>query len=288
MTTDKQIHQIFEVQPGWVFELAGKSPAPSSEYRSITFKSLERRADGVLIPADPSWAQAVVEIQFWRDEWIYMRVVEEMAALQGLDPARPVEGMIFFAEPAYDPQTAPWASVVQHYLLHDAVRQLEARHPLVAVLQPLLEPDESRLEREAAGQLRQIRQSGLTERSVRVLMEVFVNWLEQRFQDRGKQEIEAMLLTELPALEKTQSGKDLIRIGEKRGKKLGQRRGLQDAVLTVLASKRLQVSVAQRRLIQRLDAAGCRTLLDQLLKWRTLEPLDSWLAERARRSGGED
>jgi hypothetical protein len=42
---------------------------------------------------------------------------------------------------------------------------------------------------------------------------VFVSWLEQRFRDKSKQEIEMLLLGALPDLRVTRSGKDLIHIG---------------------------------------------------------------------------
>jgi len=49
------------------------------------------------------------------------------------------------------------------------------------------------------------------------LLSIFVNWLEQRCNQLGKQEIENVLLGELPDLRDTQSGKDLIAIGNWKG-----------------------------------------------------------------------
>ena len=63
------------------------------------------------------------------------------------------------------------------------------------------------------------------------------DWLEQRFPQKGKREIEMMLLGELPELEETQSAKDLIRIGEKRGEKRGADLLLDRMVLSVPKSK---------------------------------------------------
>ena len=40
-----------------------------------------------------------------------------------------------------------------------------------------------------------------------------MDWLLQRFKNLGKTEIEKMLLAELPDLQETKSGKDLIAIG---------------------------------------------------------------------------
>ena len=51
-----------------------------------------------------------------------------------------------------------------------------------------------------------------------VLLEVFLNWIEQRLSHKGKKEIEEMMLGQLPDLRDTQSGKDLIAIGKLEGK----------------------------------------------------------------------
>ena len=45
-----------------------------------------------------------------------------------------------------------------------------------------------------------------------------MSWIEQRFSEKGKKEIEEMLIGALPALRDTQSGKDLIQIGKTEGK----------------------------------------------------------------------
>ncbi|MEZ6130594.1 MAG: hypothetical protein R3C59_18055 [Planctomycetaceae bacterium] len=58
-----------------------------------------------------------------------------------------------------------------------------------------------------------------------MLTDVFVSWLEQRFRDKGKQEIEEMLVGALPDLTETQSGRDLIEIGMKRGEEKGKAEG---------------------------------------------------------------
>ena len=106
---------------------------------------------------------------------------------------------------------------MQSYVLPDVLREWERKqpkHPLVAVFKPLLAESEESLQRQAAGYFRTIKQSSLSTACKRTLEEVFVSWLEQRFKDKTKKEIEMILLGELPDLEETASGKDLIRIGE--------------------------------------------------------------------------
>jgi len=94
----------------------------------------------------------------------------------------------------------------------------EPEHPLVAVFQPVIQLNDRTLEDSAAACFNRIKSSHLPTPTTETLLAVFVNWLEQRFFERGKKEIEDMLLGELPDLRETQSGKDLIAIGRSEGK----------------------------------------------------------------------
>lgn len=113
-----------------------------------------------------------------------------------------------------DPKTEPWNQVVHAFYFSTLLEDLSHRspnHPLVALFQPLMERNLALLKRRAAAYYNQIRTSDLAKSSKAKLLDVFVNWLEQRFQDRGKKEIETMLLGELPDLRKTQSVKTFSR-----------------------------------------------------------------------------
>ena len=104
--------------------------------------------------------------------------------------------------------------------------QLGVSHPLVAVFRPLVESSNEKLAAVAADCYNQVALSDLDEHTKTVLTDVFVSWLEQRFRNKGKQEIEEMLVGALPDLTETQSGKDLIQIGAKKGKAEGQHESL--------------------------------------------------------------
>ena len=227
MKTDKQVYRIFEAVPDWVFQLAGLPSPGKCTLRSVTIKALERNADGVIVPEASDQPLTVIEFQFQKDETIYTRIVAEMVAVQEAAQMRPVQGMIFFGYNNLDPKTVPWTRVVHAFLLRDLVETFERSHPghpLVAVFKPLLADSEEILEREAVTYYRTIKYSELEAACRTNLLEAFVSWLEQRLGHKGKKEIEIMLLGELPALEETQSGKDLIRIGEERGERRRTRR----------------------------------------------------------------
>lgn len=50
MHSDKQLYEIFEVNPQWLFELTGRTSPGPCKFVSITLKAIERRSDGLLLP----------------------------------------------------------------------------------------------------------------------------------------------------------------------------------------------------------------------------------------------
>jgi predicted transposase YdaD len=270
--TDKHIYQLFRANPDWLFELTGLASPGASTFRTFTVKALQREADGVVVPDDTAQPLTVVEVQFQADETIYQRIVTEMAAVQVEQPGRAVQGIILFRYPHLDPHTAPWTHVVRSFVLRDVLEALAARqpeHPLVAVFQPVLVQNAQTLERQAVQYYRRIKMSSLAEPLKTTLLEVFISWLEQRFIHKGKKEIETMLLGDLPDLEETQSGKDLIAIGIKR------------ALLTYLAEQHSSVPEGTRQRIQALELEPVQELLRLLYRGMSLEQLEAWLAARS-------
>ncbi len=112
METDKQLYRVFGAQPQWVFELAELPPVGKCAMRSLAVKTLERRADGVIVPQSPVPPLSVIEFQFNENPQIYTRTVQKMAAVQEEFDMREVQGVIFFGEPRLDPRTKPWTSLV--------------------------------------------------------------------------------------------------------------------------------------------------------------------------------
>jgi hypothetical protein len=276
MRTDTQLFKVFSAQPEWVFQLANLPSPGASTFKSLTIKALERRTDGVVIPEALVQPVTVIEFQFWKDPKIYTRVVVEMAAVQESQQMRPVQGLIFFGYNGLDPKTEPWNQVVKTFLLPDMVRELERSHPghpLAAAFKPLLVDNEAELEREAAGYYRTICDSDLPMDSKTTLLDVFVSWLEQRLKHKGKKEIEMMLLGELPDLEETQSGKDLIQIGEARG----EARGLAKAILTYLAARHDSIPDELEQQIRSLQVEQAEQVLQYVLRCESLDELAQWL-----------
>jgi len=277
MKTDKQIHSIFSANPQWLFELTGvESPGPC-QFKSVAVKSIEQTADGVIVPEEPTQRLTVVEVQFYLDPAIYLRVVIEMAMIQQQSIARPIEGMILFLSSKLDPRTEPWCRVVRAFSLIDLLESLERRdpiHPLVAVFRPLVIDDQETLQNEAGRYYNLIKTSQTADSIKHVLLEVFLNWLTQRFSDRGKKEIENMLIGELPDVRDTQLAKELIQIGKVEGRAEGKLESRAELLVLLMKAKfgDLAPEIVQRiesiHDLDRLDALALRVAsaesIDQL------------------------
>jgi len=99
-----------------------------------------------------------------------------------------------------------------------------------------VEKNRELLERNAAKYYNQIKTNTPDARAKAKLLTVFVDWVMQRFNDRGRQEIEKMLLGELPDLRETQAGKDLIAIGVEEGIEKGYYIGTIRTCQTILGA----------------------------------------------------
>ena len=281
MKTDKQLFLIFYERPDWLFLLTGMPSPGKCRFRSLVVKALERIADGLVVPVAIDQKLTLIEFQFWPDAEIYLRMVEEMTAAQRAYDMRDIQAFLFVEKQSLDPQTAPWNKVVQCFVLRDLVLQLAASHPghpLNAVFQPLLEPDDCVVETQSVINYRAIKTSQLEPKTRDVLLDVFVNWLEQRLPHKGRKEIEMMLLGELPNLEDTQSGKDLIRIGEARG----EARGWEQAIVLLLQTRFGRITKTLQSRIERLSAAEAKELITQIQTWNKLQDAKDWLDGRGQ------
>ncbi len=244
--------------------------------KSVTFKSLQRTTDGLFEPTDESQDLTLGEFQFQKDPEIYLRLVEAMTGAQRMSEMRIVRGVIIFGDASLDPKTEPWHQVIETYVLRDCIEDLERRepqHPLVAVFKPLLARDVDVLERHAVEYYRTIKHSSLKQTHINVLTEVFVDWLRQRTPKKSLKEIEMLLFGELTPLEETQSGKDLIEIGEKRG----EQHGIATTAIAQLECKFARVPQTLQKRINKLDVKTLQALTVKLLSFERIQDVKQWL-----------
>lgn len=101
-----------------------------------------------------------------------------------------------------------------------------------------------------------------------------MSWLLQCLPDWSKKEIGKMLIGELPELVDTRAGQDIL--------KIGQERGLVEAAVILLESKRGRLTKSLRQRLQTLGARQLRQLLADAIPWDALDPLDAWLAAHGK------
>ena len=233
--------------------------------QSVALKAISRTTDGVFVPDDPAKPLTIAEWQFYLDRTIYARTAIAMAMVQLENPDRAVEGVILFGSPTYDPQISPWNRVIDCCHLEEAVNRLEQSnpdHPLPAVFKPLIVSDDALLERDAVSYLSRIRHSSASPPAKAALEDVFVNWFEQRFKDKTKQEIEAMFQQELPDLRDTRSGQQIFEMGREEGREEGLVTAHRDSVRR-LAEKRF--GELPTDVVLRIQAISDVTVLEALL-----------------------
>ena len=86
-----------------------------------------------------------------------------------------------------------------------------------------------------------------------------------------------ILLGELPDLEETASGKDLIRIGEQRGEERGEKRAWEKAILAFLATRHGAVPAAIQEKILELTPADAERMVQFLVQCQSLDEVAQWL-----------
>jgi predicted transposase YdaD len=87
-----------------------------------------------------------------------------------------------------------------------------------------------------------------------------------------------MLLGELPELEETVAGTELIQIGEQRGEKPGEKRGLEEGLLAFLAARHRTVPAAIQEEIAKLTPAEAKRMMQFLARCQSLDEVTQWLA----------
>lgn len=77
MKTDDLFHEYLQLAPYALFELLQITPGCAYRFSSPVVKASERRMDGLLEPVKRGHPRYFVEVQGYRDEAIYWRVLHQ-------------------------------------------------------------------------------------------------------------------------------------------------------------------------------------------------------------------
>lgn len=164
--------------------------------------------------------------------------------------------------------------MVQAFQLREVLEALEQRqpgHPLVATFQPVLLSNEATLQAHAVEYYQRIEQSPLAAPLKEALIEVFIDWLWQRFGTLSKKEIEAMILGDITHLKNTRAGQELIAEGEEQG--------LIKAIGWYLTAQHGRVPERIQQRLAQLPLPTLQELAPLVFQGMPLPQLDAWLTE---------
>jgi predicted transposase YdaD len=86
--SDALFYELFQTSPQIFFELLQITPACSYRFESLTFKTAEKRIDGLLEPAQEGQPIYFLEVQASPDETIYWRTMREVSTYFEQRPTR--------------------------------------------------------------------------------------------------------------------------------------------------------------------------------------------------------
>jgi predicted transposase YdaD len=299
MQTDKEIYLLLRTDDQFLRILCGGlTVAGPYQFDPIDFKALERRLDGVVLPANQQEPIYAIEVQGWCDPGIYARMLIDMGLLMEAHPKREVRGLLLFLIPEHDPQTPPWPDLIERdpdppirrvYLIDvlDELRQTDPDHPLLATFLPFLIEDQAQLRTQAPAAYRIIQQAPLPEPVRRQCRDVFQSWIMARFPTLTIEEILTML-GELTPLEQTRAYQDIIArnrpIWIKEGRKEGCQEEANGLIRRQLARRLGSLSAAQEKGLEALTLTQLEALGEALLDFTDAADLDAWLDQELRRA----
>ncbi|NEQ38720.1 MAG: Rpn family recombination-promoting nuclease/putative transposase [Okeania sp. SIO3I5] len=139
MKTDHIFYRIFQDLPETFFQLWGELPENLNDYRfdSVELKQTYFRIDGVFLPQDVDKPIYFTEVQFQKDEKIYLRLFSEIFTyLRDNDPELRWRAMIIFKSRSFEP-TEKQRESVQPLLDSPLVKRIYLNELKVSETTPL-------------------------------------------------------------------------------------------------------------------------------------------------------
>ncbi len=238
MKTDKEFVVLYDADPSKLYELIGKNfPAQGAECRTEQRKEIENTADSTIVPNDPNERGLIVENQGYRAENLHSRALVSSGLFLDRYPDRECEVHLIYLTRTLDPYSLttssgrkrknpkprPCANFKPHvHYLDERIREIaktDPDNPLVSVFFPLLERDKAKLLVKFQEHYDNLEKApGLPTKAREKWRDVFQLWLMRALEINFEQ-VQKMLLKDLPPVEETKWGKELIEIYRDKGKK---------------------------------------------------------------------
>ncbi|MDJ0556758.1 MAG: Rpn family recombination-promoting nuclease/putative transposase [Microcoleaceae cyanobacterium MO_207.B10] len=217
MKTDHIFYRIFQDLPETFFQLWGELPENLNDYRfdSVELKQTSFRIDGVFLPQDIEKPIYFTEVQFQKDEKIYLRLFSEIFTyLRDNDPELHWCAMIIFKSRSFEP-TEEQRKSVQPLLDSPLVKRIYLNElevsettPLgVQIIQLVVAKKKQVLERVTV-LVNQVRQQFTDENYRLQLLNLLSVIVLEKLPQISRQELEAMF--SIDDLKKTRFAQELM------------------------------------------------------------------------------
>ncbi len=232
MKTDVSIYSFLALGPEAFRVLTGgyRLTGPYV-FRSLTFKGVERRVDGLYEPQGHDGPACLVEFQAEPKPGAWYNLLTKLGLFGEEHPERDARGfLIVFRErdlPRWpsrvgDPEDVAVAVCLEHFLPDWLER--EPDNPFVAALAPLILTRDQDLQARAPQLWRAVRDAPIAAPEREALSTILEYWLFERFRTLTIKEIHKMLNIQTP-LEETRAYQDIFAEGEARGEAKGEAKG---------------------------------------------------------------
>ncbi|ESQ13235.1 MAG: DUF2887 domain-containing protein [Thiohalocapsa sp. PB-PSB1] len=190
------------------------------QFRSVTFKALERRADGVFEPAGQDAPVYVVEFQAQPVASAWYNLLTEVDLIGEQRPSADIRGVLIFLHEQDNPGPPPgladaeslFKAVYLNRFLPELLAQ-EPSNPFVVVLVPLVVERDEELKAQVPHIWQTIQSAPLPEPIRERLEEVLQFWLFERFRSLSAKEI-ASMIRHLTPLEETRAYQEIFAEGK--------------------------------------------------------------------------
>jgi len=216
MKTDKELNPVFSAAPAELYTLLSLPLPGEVRARSETYKELETSADLVVepLPPDQSTPVLIVEFQGYRDKQFLPKLMVRCGLYRVQSPHQAMRCHVIYLDREYESSAVDDGGLFRpqvHYL-PDLIRKLQQDHPdspILSVRHPLTAETEAALTSTAATDYDNLRtNSELTPEQRAAWLNVFHFWLMKRLK-KSLEEIQNMLVTQLPEVEELPWGQEL-------------------------------------------------------------------------------
>ncbi len=280
MKSDALFYQLFQTAPQIFFELINEIPACPYHFKSVTFKTAEKRLDGLLEPTVAGQTIYFVEVQAQKDEGIYWRILHEVVLYFEQNPAqqgRPWLGAVIWFNESRDPgfglvptiTTEDKKQRIISVKLPKVLENLPDSSLALNVLRPFIVDKEAEVRQNFVTWVENIKHNDLGQVAELRLIEVLAQLIEQKFKTLSYKELAKML--NLVPLRELPSGQEL----------------LQDYSIDMLiklikrkfhfAEKTLNQVMARLR---QLTLKDLEQLFEAIFDFKNLKQLNAWIDSR--------